>query len=89
MLQNIKKKLQKLSFRTGVIVLVLCIPFYIISFAQMLLPISLKVQGVLWIVFFGLAKTFQYTGITILGVEGVKRLKKLLKRRKNKTKNEQ
>lgn len=89
MLQNIKKKLQKLSFRTGVIILVLCIPFYIISFAQMLLPISLKVQGVLWIVFFGLAKTFQYTGITILGVEGVKRLKKLLKRRKNKTKNEQ
>jgi len=27
---------------------------------------------VLWIVLFGLAKTFQYSGLSILGVEGVK-----------------
>ncbi|MBQ4421262.1 MAG: hypothetical protein II878_06905 [Bacteroidales bacterium] len=78
-LSNIKKKLQKLSFRTGVIILALCIPFYIMSFVQMLLPISVEAKGVLWIVLFGLAKTFQYSGLAILGVEGVKRLKKFLK----------
>lgn len=73
--QIVKAKLQKLSFRTGIIVLLLCIPFYILSFAQMALPISVKAKGVLWVVLFGLAKTFQYGGLTILGVEGVKRLK--------------
>ena len=39
-LYNVKHWLQSLSFRTGVIVLLCCIPFYILSFAQMLLPIS-------------------------------------------------
>jgi phosphoglycolate phosphatase len=33
-------------------------------------------KGILWTVFFGLAKTFQYGGLTILGVEGYKRFKK-------------
>ena len=65
----------QLSFRTGVIVLALCIPFYIISFAQMALPISVSAKGVLWVVFFGLAKTFQYGGLTILGAEGLQRVK--------------
>ena len=72
---KIKQLLQGLSFKTGVIVLALCIPFYIISFAQMALPISTEMKGVLWVVFFGLAKTFQYGGLTILGVDGWKRLK--------------
>ncbi|MBP5517279.1 MAG: hypothetical protein J6X91_01255 [Bacteroidales bacterium] len=72
---KIKNWLQKLSFRTGLIVLLLCIPFYILSFAQMALPISAGAKGVLWVVLFGLAKTFQWGGITILGVEGVKRVK--------------
>ena len=67
--------LQSLSFRTGVIVLLCCIPFYILSFAQMLLPISVTAKGVLWTILFGLAKTCQYGGLTILGVEGYKRLK--------------
>ena len=67
--------LQSLSFRTGVIVLMCCIPFYILSFAQMLLPISTTAKGVLWAVLFGLAKTCQYGGLTILGVEGYKRLR--------------
>ena len=72
----VKEKLQALSFRTGVIVLLLCIPFYILSFAQMGLSfISPSTKTVLWVIFFGLAKTFQYSGITILGVEGVKRFK--------------
>lgn len=75
LLQNIKQWLSKLSFRTGVIVLICCIPCYILSFAQMLLPISTSAKGVLWFILFGLAKSFQYGGLTILGVEGVKRLK--------------
>ena len=83
-LLKIKESLQKLSFRTGVIVLLLCIPFYILSFAQAALPISVKAKGVLWVVLFGLAKTFQYGGITILGAEGVKRVKDFIKRKRNK-----
>lgn len=74
LLFNIKQWLAGLSFRTGVIVLLLCVPCYILSFAQMALPISASMKGVLWFVLFGMAKTFQYGGLTILGVEGVKRL---------------
>jgi phosphoglycolate phosphatase len=74
-LNNIRHWLQSLSFRTGVIVLLSCIPFYILSFAQVLLPISITAKGVLWAVLFGLAKTCQYGGLTILGVEGYRRLK--------------
>ena len=80
--EKLKHWLQSLSYRTGVIVLLCCIPFYILSFAQMLLPISAAAKGVLWTVLFGLAKTCQYGGLTILGVEGYKRLKD--KFRKNK-----
>ena len=78
---KLKTWLQSLSFRTGVIVLLCCIPFYLLSFAQMLLPISVTAQGVLWTILFGLAKTCQYGGLTILGVEGHKRLKNKLKRK--------
>ncbi len=74
-LQTIKTWLQGLSFKTGVIVLLCCIPFYILSFAQMLLPISAAAKGVLWTVLFGMAKTCQYGGLTILGVEGYQRMK--------------
>ena len=79
-LEAVKQWLSRLSFRTGVIVLSLCVPCYIFSFAQMALPISAKAKGILWVVFFGLAKTFQYGGLTILGVEGWKRLKARFKR---------
>ena len=78
---RIVKKLQSFSFRTGIIVLLLCIPFYILSFAQMTLPISAEAKGVLWVVLFGLAKTSQYSGLSILGVEGVKRLKNFFKKK--------
>ena len=74
-LEKVKAWLSGLSFRTGVIVLLMCIPFYILSFAQMALPISMEAKGVLWFVLFGLAKTCQYGGLTILGVEGIRRLK--------------
>ena len=81
-IDNIKHWLKSLSFRTGVIVLSCCIPFYILSFAQMLLPISAAAKGVLWTVLFGLAKTFQYGGLTILGVEGYQRVKNWIRRNK-------
>ena len=74
LLSRLKEWLSGLSFRTGVIVLLCCIPCYILSFAQMALPISVELKGILWFILFGMAKTFQYGGITILGVEGVKRL---------------
>ena len=48
----------------------------------MLLPISAAAKGVLWTVLFGLAKTCQYGGITILGVDGYNRVKSYLRRRK-------
>lgn len=80
LLLKIKTWLSKLSFRTGVIVIALCIPFYILSFAQMALPISASAKGVLWFILFGMAKTCQYGGLTILGVEGVKRLKAKFKK---------
>ena len=57
---KIKQWLQSMSFRTGVIVLMCCIPFYILSFAQMLLPISTTAKGVLWAVLFGLAKFVRF-----------------------------
>ena len=78
--EDVRQWLRSLSFRTGVIVLLSCIPFYILSFAQMALPISAAAKGVLWTVLFGLAKTCQYGGLTILGVEGYKRFKNMLKR---------
>ena len=49
----------------------------------MLLPISAAAKGVLWTILFGLAKTCQYGGLTILGVEGYNRLKNWIKRRKD------
>ena len=81
-LLHIKTWLQGLSFRTGVIVLALCIPFYILSFAQMAIPskyLSVETKGILWVVLFGMAKTCQYGGLTILGVEGYRRVKIWLK----------
>ena len=58
MKQRIQSFLSRFSFRTGIIIFALCVPCYIISFAQMALPISAAAKGVLWFVFFGLAKTF-------------------------------
>ncbi len=81
-LRRVKMWLQMLSFRTGVIVLLCCIPLYILSFAQMMLPISAAAKAVLWTVLFGLAKTCQYGGLTILGAEGYKRLKACLARKR-------
>ena len=81
-MKKIKNWLQGLSFKTGAIVLLCCIPFYILSFAQVILPISAEAKGVLWVILFGLAKTCQYGGLTILGAEGVRRLKSLWNRKR-------
>ena len=83
LVKRIRRWLASLSFRTGAIVTLCCIPFYIASFAQAALPTSANTKAVMWTVLFGLAKTFQYAGLTILGVEGVKRLKKLFSLNKN------
>ena len=72
----IRRVLSKLSFRTGVMVLISCVIFYILSFAQALLPISATTKSVLFIIFFGMAKLTQYTGLTIVGVEGWRRIKR-------------
>ena len=80
-LNSIKRWLQSLTFRTGVIVLLIAVACYIISFAQMLLPISITAKGVIWIIFFGLAKTAQYSGLLIVGVEGWRRIKEKIYRR--------
>lgn len=78
-LLKIRQMLSRLSFRTGVVVLSLCVPCYVISFAQLAITaFDAETKAALWVVFFGLAKAFQYGGLTILGVEGVKRLKKWL-----------
>lgn len=78
----IKRWLSKLSFRTGVIILASCVVFYVLSFAQMLLPISPASKGVLWFVMFGMAKTTQYMGLAIVGIEGWRRIKGYFKKRK-------
>ena len=65
-----------LSFRTGVVVLSSCVVFYALSFAALALPVSAALRGALWFVLFGCAKTAQYGGLLILGVEGVRRVKR-------------
>ncbi len=80
--EAIKKWLSRFSFKTGIIVLACCIPFYILSFVQMLLPISVGAKTVLWVILYGLAKTTQYAGLAIIGAEGVVRIKKWWKSRK-------
>ena len=81
-LRKTKRWLAGFSFRTGLIVLGFCVIFYILSFAQMLLPISATAKGILWFWLFGLAKLTQYMGLAIIGVEGVKRLRQRQKLKK-------
>lgn len=77
---DIRQRLSSLSFRTGLIVAALCAVFYILSFAQMLLPLTAAAKGVLWAIFFGLAKVAQYTALLILGQAGIKRLKAIFRK---------
>ena len=79
---SVKKWLSGLSFKTGVFVLASCLIFYGLSFAAFLLPVPYAVKGVLWAVFFGMAKTAQYSGLLILGKAGIQRVKAYLSRGK-------
>lgn len=81
-MNKFKQWLSRLSFRTGIMLIIACVICYILSFAQILLPISVTAKGVLWAVFFGLAKTFQYSALLVLGAEGVKRVKSWWKNQK-------
>lgn len=76
-----KEWLEGLGFRTGLMVGAVCLICYVISFAQMALPISVGLKGILWVIFFGLAKASQYTALLILGKEGVRRLRRMLKKK--------
>lgn len=78
--RNIAEWLRGLSLRTGLLVGAACIACYILSFAQMLLPLSLTTKGVLWTVFFGMAKALQYSALLILGKEGVRRMRRFFAR---------
>lgn len=69
-----------MSVRTGIMVAATCVIFYAASFLQMLLPISAAMKGILWFIFFGLAKTAQYTALLILGKEGFRALWRRLRR---------
>ena len=79
---KIRNWLASLSYRTGIIVVIACALFYIISFAQMLFPISVAAKGTLWVIFFGLAKTAQYSALLILGKAGIESLRSRLRRKK-------
>lgn len=83
-INEVKLSLAQLSFRQGVVVLIVCVLLYVASFAQMALPISAKAKSVLWIVLFGCAKTAQYTGLAIVGVEGWRRIKAYMRLNKRK-----
>lgn len=72
-----KHRLRSLSFKSGVVVGTVCLICYFISFAQMLLPLSLEAKGMLWLIFFGAAKICQYSALLILGKAGVQKLRKL------------
>lgn len=45
MISEVKARLARLPYRTGIVVTALCLPCYIISFAQMALPISTALKG--------------------------------------------
>lgn len=68
-------RLRQLSFRTGVIVLLTCIPFYLLVLVQPLLPLSASAKWTVGVTAFILARTFRYAGILIIGKEGLRRIK--------------
>lgn len=81
---RIKNWLTGLPFRVGIWVLWSCLAFYALAFLQVFLPISVEAKGVLGVVFLGLAKTTQYAGFAIVGKEGIRRLKGVLLKAKDK-----
>ncbi len=72
---RLKGRIARLSFRTGLVVLGVCVLCYALSFAQ----ISVTAKGVLWTLLFGMAKACQYSALVILGKEGINRIRARLK----------
>lgn len=83
--QRLRQRLSHLSFRTGAIVLGACVCCYALSFTLPFLVEDNWMKGAVWACFFGLAKTFQYTGLAIVGVEGWRRIKAWFQHRKWRT----
>ena len=86
MLERIKSFFKRLSTRTGVILLIVCILLYLASGIQALLPLEESTKGILFITFFGLAKVFQYSAIAVLGVKGWQKFKAKLGIKQQETK---
>lgn len=80
-LEHVRHRLAELPFSVGVWLLAACAVCYAVSFLQMLLPLSVYTKGVIWFVFFGLAKTCQYSALLVLGAAGIGRLKAAWRRR--------
>ncbi len=71
-----KKFLRSLSPRVGIALLLLCVVCYVVSlWGFWRSDVPLTDRGLRFVIFFGLAKTFQYSGLTILGVDGLKRIR--------------
>ena len=65
--------------------LITCVVFSILSFVPAFLPLSSATKGVLFVVFFGLAKATQYMGLAIVGVEGWQRIKAYIRLKRKKS----
>lgn len=83
-LEKVRFWLSRLSFRTGVIVLVFCVILHVAAFVPMAFDVTpeFKAKWGLW--FFGAAKVAQYSGLAIVGAEGIKRLRRYFKNKKEK-----
>lgn len=62
----------------GILCLVLCVLCYILSGVAFVKNVKEEQFNFYFVIFFGAAKTFQYTAIAILGVEAWKRIKSKL-----------
>ncbi len=80
--QRLRIWLQGFSPQTCINLLIICLILHIIAFGQFALPFfPPSTKKTIGVVVFSLAKAFQYTGLSILGVEGYKKLKdRILKR---------
>lgn len=89
MWQKIKTALSKLSFRTGLILLVLCLLFHGVAVGFFTIPLEGETKALLITISFALAKIFQYSAVAILGVRGVMRVKAWIRKMKSKKRQKQ
>ena len=74
-----QRKLMLMGIDLLVLVAACVISYFMVVFTA---HIPMTTKGVLWVVFFGLAKTFQYAALLILGTAGLTRIKAIFKYRK-------